>query len=45
MLKTTGLSVASASSIDNDEFVDGGGAIGWTDASRKSKSKKTKSGI
>ena len=45
MLKTIGSSVASASRVDNDEVVDGGGAVGWTDASRKSaKSRRTKSG-
>ena len=43
MLKTTGSSVASASRVDNDEVVSGGGA-GWSDASKKlAKPKKTKS--
>ena len=43
ILKTTGLSVASASRVDDGEVVGGRGA-GWTNASKKSaKSKKMKS--
>ena len=43
MLKTTGSSVASASRVDNNEVVGGGGA-GRSDMSKKSaKSKKMKS--
>ena len=46
MLKTTRSSVASACRVDDDEDVDGGGAVSWSDASSKSpKSKsRTKSG-
>ena len=46
MLKTIGSSVASAFRVDDNEVVSGGGAVGWSDASRKSaKSKsRTKSG-
>ena len=46
MLKTTGSSVTSASRVDDNEVVGGGGAIGRSDTSRKSdKSKsRTKSG-
>ena len=45
-MKTAGLSVASASKIDDNEVVGGGGTIGWSDASRKSAKSKswTKSG-
>ena len=35
MLKTIGSSVVSASRVDDNELVDGGGAIGRSDASRK----------
>ena len=46
MLKTTGSSVASASRLDDNEVISGGGAVNWSDALRKSaKSKsRTKSG-
>ena len=46
ILKTTGLSIASASRVDDDEIVGGGGAISRSDVSKKSdKSKsRTKSG-
>ena len=45
MLKTTGLSIASASRVDDDEVVDGGDAVCRTDASKKSaKFRRTKSG-
>ena len=35
MLKITGLSIALASRVDDNETVGGGGAVGWTDVSRK----------
>ena len=46
ILKTIGSSIASASRVDNNEVVGGGGAIGWLDVSRKSAKSKspTKSG-
>ena len=53
MLKTNGSSVASASRIDNDEDVDGGGdvgaesggSVGELDASRKKKLTESKNWI
>ena len=42
MLKTTGSSVASASRVDDDEVVGGGGAVGRSDASKKSAKSKSR---
>ena len=42
MLKTTGSSVASASRVDGDEVVGGGGAVGRSDASKKSAKSKSR---
>ena len=41
MLKTTGLSIALTSRVDDDEVVGGGAAVGHLDASRKSAKSKS----
>ena len=43
MLKTTGSSITSASRVDDNEIVGGGGAVGRSDASRKSAKSKSRS--
>ena len=42
MLKTTGSSVISAFRVDGDEVIDGGGAVGQLNASRKSAKSKSR---
>ena len=41
MLKTIGPSIVSASRVDNDEIVGGGGVVGQSDASKTSAKSKS----